>query len=191
MTIQRLANRITGLERKVEIAQNTSTIPGVEHVRAVPRAPVVLEANKLQKLGGAAGRSWFAGDDGSEIRVDVEMPALALNDSLPPHRVVLHQRSRVAERTIEEGDPQKPWQKGNRKVVRGYDQDRYWRCALMPAGSFAAALERDKAQPARRPLSSALREPAHPIKVGAANAKAIEFWDDLRAGRTPAWRDER
>jgi hypothetical protein len=181
---------VSALDRHVEIAENTATIPGVEHVKTRPRAPVILQADKLRKLGTAGRRSWFSRDDGSEIRVDVEPLAVALNDSLPPHRVLLHKVERIAERTIEEGDPQKPWQKGSRKVVRGYDQDRYWRCTLMPAGSFASALERDKAQPARPP-STALREPTRPVKVGPANATSIEFWDDLRAGRTPAWRDER
>ena len=165
-------------------------IPGVQHVRSVPRAPLILEADKLHKLGSAAGRTWFARDDGTEVRVDVEIPALALNDSFPPSRVVLHRVEQVPERTIDEGDPDRPWQKGSRKVVRGHDIDRYWKCTVMPTGSFAAAHERDKAQPVRSP-SSPLSEPTHPVKVGMANATAVEFWDDLRSGRTPAWRDVR
>ena len=61
----------------------------------------------------------------------------------------------------------------------------------MPAGSFAAAQQRDQAHPVRTP-SSALREPTHTVSIGAENARAVQFWDDLRAGRTPAWRiDER
>jgi hypothetical protein len=197
MTFQRLANRLRGLEqtattldRMVTLAANTSEIPGLEHTRAVPRASVILEADKLQRLGTAARRTWFGRDDGSEIRVDVEVPQVVLNDSLPPTRVLLQRREHVPERRIDEGDPAKPWQKGNRRVVRGHYQDRYWRCTLMPAGSFAAALERDAAK-SLRPPSSAPREPSLPVKVGAANAQAVEFWDDLRAGRTPEWRDQR
>ena len=163
-------------------------IPGVQHVRTAPRAPLILKADALQKLGSAAGRTWFARDDGSEVRVDVEIPALALNDSFPQNRVVLHQVERVPDRSMIVG---RPGEKGSRKVVRGHDIDRYWKCTVMPAGSFAAAHERDKAQPVRSP-SSALREPTHPVKIGAANARSAAFWADLRAGRTPVWRvDER
>ena len=163
-------------------------IPGVEHVRTVARAPVIIEADKLQKLGTAAGRSWFARDDGTEVRVDVEIPALALNDSFPRSRIVLHQVERVPDRSMIVG---RPGEKGSRKVERGHDLERWWKSTIVPAGTFAAALARDKAQPARS-RSSALREPTHPVKVGAANARSAGFWDDLRAGRTPAWRvDER
>ena len=85
----------------------------------------------------------------------------------------------------------RPGEKGSRKVVSGHDLDRYWKCTVMPAGTFVGVQKRDKAQPVRAP-SLALREPTHPVNVAAANARAVQFWADLRAGRTPAWRiDER
>ena len=202
MTTQGLTDRITGLARKVastassattlertaNIADNTRTIPGLTHTRVASTEPLIVEAKDLERLGTAGGRSFFVYRDG-EVRADVEVPVDATNDSLPAHRLILHSTERVAKRIVEDpGDGE--WAKSVRRTIEAHTRDHYWRCTVLPAGSYEAARRRDEAHPPRQ-RTTELREPIHPVKVGAANATAVEFWDDLRAGRTPRGRVER
>jgi hypothetical protein len=188
--IQDVGNRIAGLERqvadsaakvaRVEQSVNTVSIPGLAYVASAPRLPTILEVADLAKLGTAAGRTWFAWE-GHELRVDVEGGPELTGDNLPANRIILHATERVPDQTVDTGDPATPWRKGQRKLVRGHEFDRYWRCTVMPSGSFAVAQARDATRVARR-NAAPRREPTPPRIIGPANAQAAAYWQARRAG---------
>ena len=164
MSMQRLADRIAGLERKfastadratalmrkAETVANSASIPGLEHTRVAGRPPQIVEVKDLERLGTAGGRTFFAYRDG-ELRADVEVTAEATNDSLPAHRLIIHSTERVAKRIVE--DPgQDEWSKSVRRTIDAHSRDRFWRATILPSGSYAAAVQSDRATEARKRL---------------------------------------
>ena len=151
-------------------------ITGRADAMVAPRPPVILEAAELEPLGVAGRRSWYRHGDG-ELRVDTEVGAEATSDSLPAGRVIVHRVERVADQTVETGDPKQP-----RKLIKGHRLDRYYRASLVPPGAHAAALAHD-ARRRPRVIAPALREPTRATVFGPANAASRAFWNAKRAGR--------
>jgi hypothetical protein len=188
VTLQRLGGRITDLQQKlnttasrvskVEVAANSSAIPGLQYTPSALRPPTVLEASKLKRLGIAAGRTWFGRGDGSEVRIDSEVPASALSDSLPANRAIVHQRTRIPERLVEEPGAS-PYGPSKRRKIGRHDEDRYYRASIVDAGSYAIAAERDRVRAARR-RTPPRREPTLPAKVGRGNQQQVSFWAQRR-----------
>jgi hypothetical protein len=124
------------------------TIVGRTDAATPMRPATIVEAKDLQQLGFAVGRTWYAYPPG-ELRIDAEVPSLALHDNLPPDRLIVHAVEQLPEQTVDEADPAKPWRKSERKHLPAQAVDRYWRATLLETGSYVQAVERDRAAQAR------------------------------------------
>lgn len=132
--------------------------------------PRILELESLTKLGVAGHRSWYAWQE-RELRIDVEVPPVALNDSLGDGKVVVHVVEEVPERMVDEADPERPWAKGQRTMQPARQVDRYFRASVLPAGSYREAVERDQAAASRAERRKA-DAPARQRRLELANARA-------------------
>lgn len=85
---------------------------------------------------------------------------MVLGDSMDPaKRVVIHTAEQIPERMVDDADPERPWVKGKRRMAPAQTVDRYFKCSVLPAGSFeeakatevrAAAREARRNDPERR-----------------------------------------
>jgi hypothetical protein len=181
-------------DRDVAKAGITSSAP-------LPRDPVVLELGDLQKLGTALGRSYFA-YEGRELRADLQLLPIQVNDLLAANQVLIHSRRQVAE-TIEEIPGKNEFAPVKRRRVAGSEVDVHWRATIVEVGSFAAALAKEQADDARaRPRPQPvqldrLHGPAGRDMIGWLERKGITLKierDHLlaitdRGGMMPAYRD--
>jgi hypothetical protein len=164
--------------------------------------PVVLELRELQKLGSALGRSYFAHEGGRELRADLQLLPIQVNDLLAPNQVLIHSRRQIPE-TIEEIPGKNEFAPVKRRRVPGDVVDVHWRATIVAAGSYAAALAKEQADDARaRPRPQPvqldrLHGPAGRDMIGWLERKGITLRierDRLlamtdRGGMMPAYRD--
>lgn len=65
---------------------------------------------------------------------------MVLGDSMDPaKRVVIHTAEQIPERMVDDADPERPWVKGKRRMAPAQTVDRYFKCSVLPAGSFEEA----------------------------------------------------
>jgi hypothetical protein len=205
---ERLVNKsVADLEQRLSAAEKRFRDRDLAHAGITSSAPlprdlVVVELRDLTKLGTALGRSYFAYEGGRELRTDLQLLPIQVNDLLAANQVLIHSQRQVAE-TIEEIPGKNEFAPVKRRRVPGDVVDVHWRATIVEVGSFAAALAKEQADDARaRPRPQPvqldrLHGPAGRDMIGWLERKGItlkiERGDLLaitdRGGMMPAYRD--